>query len=113
MNKPLTEVRFWAQVLADAERTICCSPDNESRIKGWIDARGLSGLYKVIASPFVPDGQVFVVDEHAVDAATREAAHKDHRAAMRRLTFETAWQARHRLAGKLVDPRAAFRITGL
>jgi hypothetical protein len=61
----------------------------------------------------VPDDQVFVVDERAVDAATREAAHKDHRAAMRRLAAETAWQARHRFAGQLADPRAAFRITGL
>lgn len=112
-NQPLTEVRFWAQVLTDSERTICCSPDNESRIKCWIDARGMAGLYKVIASPLVPDDRLVVVDEHAVEASTREAAHSDHRAAMRRLAAETAWQARHRFAGQLVDPRTAFRITGL
>lgn len=111
-EEPLTEFRFWAQVLTDSERTICCSPDNESRIKCWIDARGLAGQYKVIASPLVPDDRVFVVDEHAVDAATREATHKDHRAAMRRIAAETAWQARHRIAGQLVDPRTAIRFTG-
>lgn len=113
-NEPLTELRFWAQVLTDSKRTICCSPDNESRIKCWIAARGLSGLYKVIATPVVPDDQVIVVDEHAIDAASSEAAHKDRHAFTQRLSPPmTPWLASHRFAGQRVDPRAAFRITGL
>lgn len=73
MNDVLTEVRFWAQVMTDAQRTVLCSPENESRCKGYVDARGLAGLIKVVASPGVPDNQLFIVDEHAVEADLREA----------------------------------------
>jgi hypothetical protein len=70
MNGVLTEVQFWAIAFRAMERTILCSPDIESRIKCWIDARGLSGLYTVIASPHVPDDRLYIVDQNAIDADT-------------------------------------------
>lgn len=68
----LDEVRFWAQVTGDAKRTVVCSPDMESRVKGWVDARGVGAVLTVKASPVCPDGRVLVIDEQAVAAAWRE-----------------------------------------
>ena len=68
MSDVLTEVRFWMQVLTDAKRTVICSPDLESRCKGYVDARGLGHLIKVKASPFMPDDRLYVIDEGAMQA---------------------------------------------
>jgi hypothetical protein len=72
-NDVWTEARFWAQVSADSERTVICSPDLESRVKGWVDARNLAGLIKVQATPICPDNTLWVLDHHAVEASMREA----------------------------------------
>lgn len=69
MSDMLTEVRFWAQVIGDAKRTVVCNPDLESRIKGWVDARGMGGIIKVEPSPHAPMDRVFVIDEQAIAAA--------------------------------------------
>lgn len=73
MNDPLTETRFWAQVLTDAHRTVICSPDLESRVKGWVDARMMGGLITVIAQPFCPDNTIYIIDENAMAASLAEA----------------------------------------
>ncbi|TMR06911.1 hypothetical protein ETD83_02505 [Actinomadura soli] len=101
-----TEIQFWAQVLTDAERTICCSHENESRIKCWIAARGLSGRYKVIATPVVPDSELIVVDERAIDAAMSEALHREQREAELRQAAARAARARHVFGAQLIAPRA-------
>lgn len=62
MNDMLTEVKFWAQVVNDAKRTVLCAPDLESRIKGLVDARGMGGIITVKASPAVPGDRLYVVD---------------------------------------------------
>jgi hypothetical protein len=72
MSDMLTEIRFWAQVTGDAKRLVLCNPDLESRIKGWIDARGMSGILSVIADPACPIDRVFIVDQPALDAAYRQ-----------------------------------------
>lgn len=69
----LTEIKFWSQVMTDAERTVICPPDLESRCKGYVDARGLGGLITVKASPSCPPNQILVLDERAVEASLREA----------------------------------------
>lgn len=68
MSDILTEVRFWTQVIGDAKRTVFCSPDLESRVKGWIDARGMGHLLTVKATQGCPDTQVFIVDERGIEA---------------------------------------------
>jgi hypothetical protein len=68
MGDVLTEVRFWAQVLTDAKRTVLCPPEFESRCKGYVNTRGLGHLITVTASPFVPDGCLYVMDEGAIQA---------------------------------------------
>jgi hypothetical protein len=61
MNDMLTEIRFWVQVIGDMHQTVMCSPETESRIKTWIDARGMGGIVTVIASPYVPDDRIFII----------------------------------------------------
>lgn len=73
MSDMLTEVRFWAQVIGDVKRTVVCSPEMESRCKGYVDARGLGGLITVKASSGVPDTTLLVIDEGAIAAAVAEA----------------------------------------
>lgn len=68
MSDVLTEVRFLAIVGEISKRTICCSPELESRVKGYIDARGLSGLFTVIVSPALPNDRILVVDDDALQA---------------------------------------------
>ena len=72
MSDILTEVKFWLMVGEIQRRTLICSPENESRIKGYIDARGLGGTFTVKVSPIVPDTAVYVIDEDAVQATLNE-----------------------------------------
>lgn len=65
----LTDVRFWMQVLADSRRTVFCSPENESRCKSYVDARGLGGLITVQVSQMVPDDQLIIIDQGALAMA--------------------------------------------
>ena len=67
-NDILTEVSFWMQVMGDAKRTIVCSPDLESRVKGWIDARGMGHLLKMVANQACPDNRIIIIDEQALAA---------------------------------------------
>ena len=73
MSTPsLTEMRFWAQVIGDAKRTVICPPDLESRCKGYVDARGLGYLITVKPSPYCPPNQILVLDEQALQASMNE-----------------------------------------
>lgn len=81
----LDGLRFWAQVTDDARRTVVCSPDMESRVKGWVETRGLGGVFTVKASPVCPDDRVLLLDEEAIDAAFRESVqHRRHLGRLRR-----------------------------
>ena len=75
-NDVLTEVRFWAQVIGDARRTVLCPPDLESRIKGWVDARGMGGIIRVMASPFCPKGSIYVIDDGATAASLNQSVQR-------------------------------------
>ena len=65
MSDPLTELRFWQQVIGDARRTVLCPPEMESRCKGYVDARGLGGVITVKATPVCPDDRIYVMVETA------------------------------------------------
>ena len=73
MSEAWTEVRFWAQVVGDARRTIICPPDLESRIKGWLSARDLLGFHTVEVNEYMPADRIFVVDQGALDAYMAQA----------------------------------------
>lgn len=73
MTNVLTEARFWMQVMGDAKRTIHCPPDLESRIKGWVTARGMGGLITILPNPACPPDRIFILDMGAIEAATQQA----------------------------------------
>ncbi|MGH9252638.1 MAG: hypothetical protein ACRD0W_24445 [Acidimicrobiales bacterium] len=70
----LTEIRFWSQVIGDAKRIILCSPELESRVKSWIDARGMGGVLTVKASRGCPDDRIFIIDQGAMAATMAKFA---------------------------------------
>lgn len=59
----LTEVQFWSMVLADSRKTVLCNPEYESRIKTWIEARGMAGIIRVQASVTVPLDRLYIVKD--------------------------------------------------
>jgi hypothetical protein len=108
MNDPLTEVRFWAQITGDARRTIICSPDNESRIKTWVDARGMAGILTVHPTPFVDDCTIYVLDEQATEAAHQ----RDLQREFRRWTGPASRPAMGLMfGGQMLDPKAITKVT--
>jgi hypothetical protein len=48
-----------------------CAPDLESRVKGWIDARGMGHLITVQANPACPSNRLYVIDQQAIEADLR------------------------------------------
>lgn len=75
-NGPLTEIRFWAQIVGDARRTIVCSPDLESRVKGWLSARGLDRIHTVEVNQYMPTDKIFIVDSGAFNAYMAQAMNR-------------------------------------
>lgn len=63
-NEMLTEVKFWSMVAEEGRRTIICSPEMESRVKGYLTARGVYGYHQVVVSPFCPDTVMYVMPLH-------------------------------------------------
>ncbi|MWA08705.1 hypothetical protein [Streptomyces sp. BA2] len=72
VEKLLTDIRFYDQVLGDARRTILCPPDLVDSVKAVVEARDVGGLYQVKASPCCPEGRLIVIDEQGLEAAMRE-----------------------------------------
>jgi hypothetical protein len=73
VNDVWTEVRFWAQVIDDSKRTVICSAELESRVKGWVEARGMGGIITVQADRLMPDDQIYIIDTPAIEASARES----------------------------------------
>jgi hypothetical protein len=65
---PLDEVRVWSLVGDLTKRTVVCSPDNESRVKTWLAARGMDGTISVVVNRFVRDDQLIVMDTDGLRA---------------------------------------------
>ncbi|HEY9370440.1 hypothetical protein [Streptomyces sp.] len=72
VEKMLTDVRFYEQVLGDARRTILCPPGLVDTIKAAVDVYDAGGLFQVVASQCCPEGRLLVIDEQGMEAAMRE-----------------------------------------
>lgn len=59
----LTETLFWSRVIADSRKTVLCNPEHESRIKAWVEARGMAGIIRVQASVSVPLDRMYIVKD--------------------------------------------------
>jgi hypothetical protein len=76
-NDLLTEVMFWSMVIENEKRTILISPENESRVRSWLDARGQSGFITVYVSPHVPDDQAWIIDLNAMQAQLQQLTQQE------------------------------------
>ncbi len=66
---------MWDEIL-DAmcpELTVLCEAGRVEELQARVDAAGLPGRVTVKASPYVPDGQVLLVNETEARRALREA----------------------------------------
>lgn len=117
MSDALTDVLFWAQVHHDGRRTVLCSPENESRCKGYVDASGLAGSITVMASPAVRDDQLVVIDPGAIAAGLAEREqHGQRERSLQELREHLAEERRRALIVAMLErpwSPADFRITGL
>ncbi|SRR6266568_3396792 len=105
----LDEIRFWAIVGEESRRTLVVSPENESRVKGWLAARWLDGTYRVVVQPWVADDVVCVIDENAVEAAWREQCQRPVKWDWSSPVGANRWWA-YQLT---IAPASMLRITGL
>ncbi|GAA3721667.1 hypothetical protein GCM10022224_103860 [Nonomuraea antimicrobica] len=72
MREPLNDVRFWQQIVGGSKRTVVCSPGQAGAVRTAIERSGAADILSVVASPVVPDGQAYLVDEQAIEAEHRE-----------------------------------------
>ena len=64
----LDNIRFWAQVVQDARRTLVVSPELEAPVVELVEAYGLAHLVTVKTSEHLLDGNAYLVDEQAIQA---------------------------------------------
>lgn len=66
------EMRFVAQVAADAERTLLCEPFRVTAVQAAVEALGLTATFTVRSSPVCPPGKILVLDHWAMEASWRQ-----------------------------------------
>jgi hypothetical protein len=69
-------IGFQAIVLAESKRALCCHPSDLERVTQAVRIAGAEHVFTVRSSVAVAAGQILVVDEQALEAATREAAQR-------------------------------------
>jgi hypothetical protein len=69
---PQEEIRFWAQIQGDAQRTVICEPHRADEIRAAVAERGYDTFITVRASPACPEGKLLVIDEAAMEASQRQ-----------------------------------------
>lgn len=67
------ELRFTAQTLGDAKRTIICEPGRKDEVCRAVDRMSLAGLLSVRASEACPPGKLLVIDDQAIQASTNQS----------------------------------------
>lgn len=72
----LDEIRFLAQISADAERTLLCEPQLAPVVQAAVDQEGASHLFAVRASEHCPPGRILVLDEQAMGASWRQTVQR-------------------------------------
>jgi hypothetical protein len=66
------EIRFWAQIQGDAQRTVICEPHRADEIRAAVAERGYDTFITVRASLACPEGKLIVIDEAAMEASQRQ-----------------------------------------
>lgn len=81
---PEEELRFLAQTLADAKRTIICEPHREAEFRAAVYQMGRSLVWTVRGSRACPAGKILVLDENAMQATYNQTVQRTAHSIMRR-----------------------------
>lgn len=81
MADPLAEIRRWIDLIEcgrmereESRRTIVVpTPELAVEVEAMAAAAGLGDLWAVVHNPYTPPNCVYVIDEQAIEAGTREA----------------------------------------
>lgn len=76
------DARFWALVKGNSKRTWICSPGEADLVRAWVEREGTAEVVTVVASQFVPPGEIVVSDLQAIRVGFEESTN----AAMRHWT---------------------------
>ena len=79
IERMLTDIRFYSQVIGDSKRTILCQPSLVDAVREAVEAHDAGGIYTVRASPACPDGKLLVLDEQAMEASFQQAVQRSVR----------------------------------
>lgn len=69
---PEEEIRFWAQIVGDSQRTVICEPHRVDEIRAAVEERGYDSFLTVRASLACPEGKLVILDENAMEASQRQ-----------------------------------------
>ncbi|XTZ13946.1 hypothetical protein ACQSSU_20830 [Micromonospora echinospora] len=70
---PLTEVRFWAQVIEESRRTVLCAPGRADEVKALLDRHSMAGMFDVHETPEVRTDQILMLNHNTIRAVTEQA----------------------------------------
>lgn len=66
------EIRFFAQTIGDAQRTLLCEPGRVDEIRAAVEAQGLGATITVRGSVGCPPGRLLLIDEPALQASMNQ-----------------------------------------
>ncbi|MFP8944679.1 hypothetical protein ACLIYM_25050 [Streptomyces fenghuangensis] len=79
VQRMLDDIRFHAQIIGDAKRTIYCEPAVEEAVRAAVEEMDAGHLLTVVASPACPAGRLLVIDEQALEASYRATIQRSAR----------------------------------
>lgn len=66
------EVRFYAQTIGDAQRTLLCEPSRVEEVRSAVQSQGLDAVITVRASEGCPVGRLLLLDVPALQASMNQ-----------------------------------------
>jgi len=109
LDRILVDIEFARIWREESKRTIICRPEHATELRWRIDQAGLDDVLKIVEQSFVPEGTIWIIDEQAIEAGTRQALAKPP------VLFGYRPALYYRPPGHVpppIDPRAFFLITG-
>lgn len=79
VERMLTEIRFYSQIIEDSKRVIYCEPHMAAAVQDAVQAHSASHLFTVRSSPVCPEGKLLLVDEQSIEASLNEAMQRSLR----------------------------------
>lgn len=73
VERMLTEIRFYEQVIGDSKRVIYCEPHMAAAVQDAVQAHYAGPLFTVRSSPVCPEGKLLLVDEQGIEASFNAA----------------------------------------